>query len=92
MLVVVESIESIHAYDHFQQRSKNGVYIGMYTLKYFFSESTSNNKNEGGLYNATEDMQTATDSYLSHHQDYVAIPGLLALWIGSHGVCNLHSL
>ena len=50
------------------------------------------NKNKGGLYNATEDMQTATDSYLGRHQDYVVIPGLLALQIGPHGVCNLCNL
>jgi hypothetical protein len=43
-------------------------------------------------YNATEDMQIATDSYLGHHHDYVVIPELLALWIGPHGVCNLRNL
>jgi hypothetical protein len=49
-------------------------------------------ENKVRLYTATEDIQTATDSYLGYHQDYVVIWGLLALWIGPHGVCNLRNL
>jgi len=39
-----------------------------------------------------EGMQTATDGYLGHHQDYVVIPGLLALQIQPDGVCILRNL
>jgi len=49
-------------------------------------------ENKGRLHNATEDIETATDSYLGHHQDYVVILGLPALWIWSHGACILHIL
>ena len=46
-------------------------------------------ENKGRLYTATEEIQTATEGYLGYHQDYVGIPGLLALRIRSHGACCL---
>ena len=49
-------------------------------------------ENKGQLYNPTEDMQMATDSYLSWHQHYILIWELLGLWIWPDGVCILHNL